>query len=597
MKWIERALVATTIILALWSCHSGTPSATMQELSRIDSMVYHQGEAEALSMLQQINTERFGQKERSYYTVLLSMAQYKNYVPCTSDSAINEAVSYFKQSGEDLYYLKALVAQGCVNEDMGNLDKAVDSYHHAEVLPLSTDSALIAYAKLRLGALYHDQYTGSETLSVQKYLEAMILYQALGDKHYEGVCAGCIGNIYRNIDEKHDSSVVLLNHSIELAKELNEPLQQLDGKFALLEYYMLKEEDYKTAIKYGLDGLSGIKAYSLGNDKEPRLQYHLAYCYLKSGRLDSALYYINTAPKPMTAVDSLVYFKTCSELEHYRNNDYKSLALYKQANAIGDSVLVAGLNHRLLAVEKKYDVQLAELNKVKYQSKLRGTLLALAAVIIAALALLLGLLRYRNRLKNMAIETEALKSDLDTSLLSLEQMQANISNYENELKAAQAELKGNENEIAALQEKLTNTDEIRTIVDEQIKIVHELIQSSYELDGTRFAQKFNELMTMPEAGSDNASYWDNLQQLVNDLFDNVLVKAQETAGGTLRDDEINYLALHCCGFSRTVIMICMKYKSLGTVSNKKVQIAHKLGVANLDDFVKPYKGPEAQPAE
>ena len=57
----------------------------------------------------------------------------------------------------------------------------------------------------------------------------------------------------------------------------------------------------------------------------------------------------------------------------------------------------------------------------------------------------------------------------------------------------------------------------------------------------------------------------------------------------MREDEINYLALYCCGFSRTVIRICMKYKSLGAVSNKKVQIAHKLGITNLDNFVKPYQ--------
>ena len=69
----------------------------------------------------------------------------------------------------------------------------------------------------------------------------------------------------------------------------------------------------------------------------------------------------------------------------------------------------------------------------------------------------------------------------------------------------------------------------------------------------------------------------------------MLVKAQEIAGGTLSEDEINYLALYYCGFSRTVIMICMKYKSLGNVSNKKVQIAHKLVITNLDDFVKPYQ--------
>jgi len=36
-------------------------------------------------------------------------------------------------------------------------------------------------------------------------------------------------------------------------------------------------------------------------------------------------------------------------------------------------------------------------------------------------------------------------------------------------------------------------------------------------------------------------------------------------------------------------MMCMNYKSLGTVSNKKIQIAKKLGVQNLDDFVNNYR--------
>ena len=52
---------------------------------------------------------------------------------------------------------------------------------------------------------------------------------------------------------------------------------------------------------------------------------------------------------------------------------------------------------------------------------------------------------------------------------------------------------------------------------------------------------------------------------------------------------MNFLALYCYGFSRMVIMICMKYSSLGTVSNKKIQIAKKLGVNNLDDFVNNYR--------
>ena len=114
------------------------------------------------------------------------------------------------------------------------------------------------------------------------------------------------------------------------------------------------------------------------------------------------------------------------------------------------------------------------------------------------------------------------------------------------------------------------------------------MQWAYELDGNAFSKKFNSLMTIQEK-KDSTTYWSNLQSLVNDLYDNILIKAQQQAGETLREDELNFIALYCCGFSRTAIMVCMNYKHIVTISNKKVQIAKKLGVSNLDDFVTPYQ--------
>lgn len=107
---------------------------------------------------------------------------------------------------------------------------------------------------------------------------------------------------------------------------------------------------------------------------------------------------------------------------------------------------------------------------------------------------------------------------------------------------------------------------------------------SYQYDSDKFAAKFKEMMTMPSVG-DNSNYWSNLKTLVNELHDNVLVKAQEAAGGQLNESELNLLALYCCGFSRTVIMVTMGYNNIGTVYNKKLQIAKKLHVADLDEFL------------
>lgn len=554
--------LAALIALVMGGCHHD--SATMSELARIDSMVYHQHEKEALPLLLQMKTDQLNKQERAYHTVLLSMAMYKNYVPCTSDSAINEAVSYYRNKGDDLKYLKALIAQGCVNEDIGQLEQAVESYHQAEQLPLATDSSMIAYAKLRLGVLYQEQVIGSSTIALEKYNEALPLYRALGDKHYELVCLTSIGGIYRNIEEKHDSAVICMKDAIALAQELGDQYHAFANRYLLSEYYLLREQNYVKSKKYALQAVAADPAII----DHPRAHYRLATSYLYLGQPDSAVYYLNRAPRATSARDSIVYLELMSDLEHqYRKNDAKSKDYMQMAHAIADSLTINGLNHRLLDVEKKYDVQLAELNQVKNESRLKGTLLLAALLALGLLALTFLVWRYKNQLKMRQNEVEMLKADLNGSLASLKQMQARLDARELNDESQKAQ-----------------SDELRAIITQQIDAVHQLMAWSYQYDGEKFAAKFREMMTVPGM-DDDSSYWSHLQVLVNELHDNVLVKAQEEAGGTLNESELNLLALYCCGFSRTVIMVCMDYKNIGTVYNKKMQIAKKLHVTDLDEFV------------
>ena len=554
--------LAAVVALLLAGCHHD--SATMSELARIDSMVYHQHEKEALPLLLQMKTDQLSKQERAYHTVLLSMAMYKNYVPCTSDSTINEAVSYYRNKGDDLKYLKALVAQGCVNEDMGQLEQAVESYHHAEQLPLATDSLMIAYAKLRLGVLYQEQVIGSGTIALEKYNEALPLYRALGDKHYELVCLTSIGGIYRNIEEKHDSAVICMKDAIALAQELGDQYHAFANRYLLSEYYLLREQNYVKSKKYALQAVAADPAII----DHPRAHYRLATSYLNLGRPDSAVYYLNRAPRATSARDSIVYLELMSDLEHqYRKNDAKSKDYMQMAHAIADSLTINGLNHRLLEVEKKYDHQLAVLKQMENESRLKEALLLAALLALGLLALTFLVWRYKNQLKMRQNEVEMLKADLNGSLASLEQMQARLDARELNDESQKAQ-----------------SDELRAIITQQIDAVHQLMAWSYQYDGEKFAAKFREMMTVPGMG-DDSSYWSHLQVLVNELHDNVLVKAQEEAGGTLNESELNLLALYCCGFSRTVIMVCMDYKNIGTVYNKKMQIAKKLHVTDLDEFV------------
>ena len=501
----------------------------------------------------------------AYYTLLLTMAQYKCYERFTSDSLINEAVDHYRKSDDKVKYLKALVAQGCVLEDLGNLDKAVETYHKAEEIKPIPDSTITAYAKLRLGVLYQETIIGAKTVAIEKYKEALQLYQALDDRHYQMLCLTTIGGIYRDDKDKErqDSCLFLLDLANELAKELNDTYFQFKTLFMKAELYELYKFDYQTAKNLV------VQSIKIGGKEidHPRAHFCAAKSYIKLGQRDSALYYLNHAPAVHTYSDSIMYFMTLSEIALYDKNTEKWVTNYKKATGIADSILMHSLSDRLRGVEKKYDHQMAVLNRVESEARLKEALLLAALLALSLLATSFMVWRYRNQLKMRQHEMEILKADLSGSLDSLEQMQRRLDSRE-------------QND----ESKKRQSEELRTIVNQQIDAVHQLMEWSYQYDGDKFAAKFKEAMTLPGV-DDDSNYWSNLQTLVNDLHDNVLVRAQEAADGTLNESELNLLALYCCGFSFTVIMVTMGYKHIGTVYNKKNQIAKKLHVNDLNDFV------------
>ena len=547
------------LAMVVTSCGRGSYNS---QLVQVDSLLNATQYEQADSLLKKCDPSNYNTQDRAYHALLRTQCDYKNYIVATTDSAINLAVEYFEKSGDKEKYTRSLIYQGCANEELGNLEKAVECYHKADDIADKDDLYNKAFAKMRLGLLYQSQVIGAKTIAVEKLKEALPLFQKLNEKYYELACVTEIGRIYSNYINKsmRDSSLFYADLGIKLARMESNEQMLFKNIYTKAMLYAEKDHDYKKAKELLIKAKNNYQASEITGT-----YCYLALCYGKLGNLDSAEYYLSHSPLMKEDVDSIIYYDTASELEKIKGNDALSREYYDKSNTMADSVLIAGLNDRLRAVEKKYDTQQAELKNAKLSLELRNTLLTLAAIVIGALALLLLVLRYRHRLREKESEYELLKADLDTSLSSLENMKSTVAQLESE----------HDN---------SNNTELKNILEEQIGAVHQLMKWSYELSSDAFVKKFNSLMTMP-SGKEQESFWNNLHTITNELHDNVLTRAQEAASGTLRDDELNYLALYCCGFSRSVIMTCMHYKSLGTVSNKKIQIAQKLNVPNLDHFV------------
>lgn len=633
--------------VVLFSCCDGNYN---KELLLIDSLIDKNDFDAALSKISAIDTNMFDNKNKAYFFLLKTQTEYKNYIPATSDKYINYAVDYYSKSTDEERYTRALIYQGCVNEELGNLEKAVECYHKVE--KNTTNKKDLAYTKLRLGYLYQSQIVGADSIALQKFLESYDLYQNLNDKHYMLLCLGEIGILYRDRKLKNDSAIYYINEAIALADSLQDSYLEFVNYNSRAEYYCYIKEDYQ---KSKTDALYAINK---GGDEidHPRAHFCLSLSYLKLGSLDSCLYYIQNAPSMVSSADSVTYYGLLSEIDRQNQDVNGALKNHDIAENIADSILIHSLNHRLLAVEKKYDTQKVELEKAKLGSKLKTSLLTGAVVTILSLVLILILIRYRQKLKMKEMENELINADLASSLENLNKMQGTIESYDKELNKAKqdyfeaitasesqvsnlkrkieeanrsialsekehllaitesesqvSKLKGEideanrlialnlkerdnlNNQIQELETKEKQSDEIKSMIKEQITIVRELLNSSYiHNESENFAKKFNSFMALPGRtnGRKEKSYWISLQTVTNDFFDNILVKAQLLADGKLNDTDINYLALCCWDFSRSGIMICLRYKSLASVSNKKVDIAKKLKVKNVDEFLTLYR--------
>ncbi len=617
LHFLARSISIMVFIAILLSCTQ--KSSNMVALMQIDSLLLRNNYVEALKELNKINSTLLkDDEELALYSLLLTQAKYKNYEPITSDSLINQAVIYYQNSNDKEKATRSLLYQGCVYEVLDYPEKAVDCYNRAEETADNNDFANKAYANMRLAFLYQTYIVGAKTIAIEKLFKALKLYRLLHDEHYELLCLSDIGAIYRDFNEKEkqDSALFYIDSALELAKKQNDTYFQFANLFNKAEFYELERNDYLNAKRYV------VQAINIGGKEidHPRAHFCAAKSFVKLGNIDSALYYLNHSPKIHTAEDSIMYFTLLAEISLFKNDHESWLYYNNKYHSMSDSILIGSLNAKLLTIEKKYDLQQEELKNVSLQSKLKGAWLTIALVLLVALSLFHFLWRYRNRLRAKENEFELLKSDLSTSLSSLEQMRVTINNYEDELKEAEdkykAELAQQEalvsdltgeitdvkstlrfkelerlqlnDKISALESKKAQSDEVKAILDGQIKVVHELIQSSHELDAERFSKKFTSLMSVPESPR-IATYWSNLQVLTNDLYNNILEDAMELARGKLKESDINLIALMCCGYSRTAIMICMKFNHIVTISNKKKKIAVKMGIPSLDEFIRPYQ--------
>ena len=451
-KVIALALVSAITVISVLCSH---PSHT-ELLSHVDSLLVKNESQQALNSLLDMDKSEFNKRDQAYYNMLLTQAKYKNHINATSDSCINEAVSYYSKSEDSKKYTSSLVYQGLVNEELGNYDKAVLCYHKAERTALKTDISNQAFAKLRLGYLYKSQFVGAKVIASNKFQEALKMYKQLGNQQYVILCLKEIGELYSDQKGKAESALHYINEALDLAKALPTEQYALFSTYTCrAQYYASVENDYTKAKNDALKAISSIDSNQIDN---PKAHFTAALSYIKLQQLDSCIHYLKNAPEMTCYADSILYFNVLSTINFHQADYSQAFANYKKAMNIEDSALVNSLTHRLLTIEKRYDLQNEELQNEKLRSNLKNTWLALAVLAAIGLGLLSIALGYRSKLRNKEHEFELLRADLDSSTNSLEQVQATLSSYEEDINQATSTITKLNQEIDAAHQRLIDME-------------------------------------------------------------------------------------------------------------------------------------------
>ena len=382
-----------------------------QSLASIDKML-NAAPAEALDSLSAMDVHSLSYSEKAYYNLLFTIAQHKNHIPFTNDSAIAFAHQYFQKQTEDYYnQARSGFYLGLVLYKLSSSDERAYSYMR-EAANLIQKHAI---DDNRLSALLY-AFLGRINDHNLNYEEAISFFQAAVDAEK------ALGN-QRNLILDYCNLIVALTkvnsvkvYSVyqELERTLDENadihLENVNNAKAI--YYLHADKNLDSAYHYC------VKWKPTPSDKGAQ-QHMLASICQEMGKTREAIAYEKaayTARRPEDSLSYHVFYRNLANLYGQLGNA-DSTAHYAQLayKSLHDS-FEQKTEKRILELEKQYDVASREA-ALERERRVRNV--ALLLLVFALMVAVLLFWQWRLMRRNEALrQREALKDAVAKSIVN-----------------------------------------------------------------------------------------------------------------------------------------------------------------------------------
>ena len=412
------------LLLACTACDRSTRHVT-ENLSQAEELIWTAPDS-ALHLLESISASRhLTGKEQADYALLLSLAQYRCYIPVSSDSSmIDLAVEYYKDKNDADKKGAAFYVKGCILEEYcKDIPNALLAYKEAETcIPDMDDKQYVARIYSSLG------YVNKKSFHFEPAKE---YYQKAVQANIDGKDTVAYASNLLNLSTLYytlhqaDSANRCINTLIDIADSLND----LDLQVKIynnIANRKIFEKNYAEAEKYL------IHAIRLSSPHFPnKLSLGLANLYAYTGqkeKADSLFTHLLSCPdllvRSNSYLDLLNYFLASHPQEHSYLNHYIALT---------DSIYKENRAEEVGKIQQKYDNEvLARTNDQLYFKWILTSVVG-SLICIIAVTFLQKKWRKANALQKQIEELEEKKKVLTSSSQENERYVIQISELESQI--------------------------------------------------------------------------------------------------------------------------------------------------------------------
>ena len=423
MKREKNILFILTILLLLacTACYRSTRHVT-EHLSQAEGLIWAAPDS-ALHLLESISASRhLTGKEQADYALLLSLAQYRCYIPVSSDSLINLAIEYYKDKNDADKKGAAFYVKGCILEEYcKDIPNALLAYNET-CIPDMDDKQYVARIYSSLG------YINKKSFHLEPAKE---YYQKAVQANIDGKDTVAYASNLLNLSTLYytlhqaDSANRCINTLIDIADSLND----LDLQVKIynnIANRKIFEKNYAEAEKYL------IHAIRLSSPHFPdKLSLGLANLYAYTGqkeKADSLFTHLLSCPdllvRSNSYLDLLNYFLASHPQEHSYLNHYIALT---------DSIYKENRAEEVGKIQQKYDNEvLARTNDQLYFKWILTSVVG-SLICIIAVTFLQKKWRKANALQKQIEELEEKKKVLTSSSQENERYVIQISELESQI--------------------------------------------------------------------------------------------------------------------------------------------------------------------